>query len=58
MTIKRINLSTVLQINAYFERGELFTLSHNTAAHEQCLTELYDPQGSNPTSNTAVLPKP
>lgn len=58
MTIKRINLSTVLQTNMYFERGKLFSLSHNIIVHEQHLTELYDPQGSNSTFNTAVLPEP
>jgi len=57
MIIKIINLPTVLQTNTYFERFELFSLSYSIVAYEQCLTELYDPQGSNPTFNTAVLPK-
>lgn len=41
-----------------FWKEWIIQLNPNIVAYEKCLTELYDLQGSNPTFNTAVLPKP
>lgn len=44
--------------HSVFWKEWIIQLNPNIVAHEKCLTELYDLQGSNPTFNTALLPKP